>query len=70
MTVSREPVNSWAIPYVTGHKYRCSFDLGQIIFEKMQIEVSQRWQPDDKYLLLNLNYTQPVEYIDVYRSYF
>lgn len=31
--------------------------------------MSPRWQPTDKYLLLNLPYKTPTEHIDVYRSY-
>lgn len=30
MTVLDYPGYSWALPYVTGHKYRIFFDIGQM----------------------------------------
>lgn len=69
MTVKQDPVKSWAIPYVTGHKYRWFFDIGQLDITSMKIEISQRWQPTDKYLLLNLPYTDNRENIDIYTTY-
>ena len=69
MTVKLDPVKSWAVPYVTGHKYRWFFDAGQLDIQNMKIDVSLRWQPTDKYLLLNLPYTDNREHIDIYRSY-
>ena len=69
MTVKQDPVYSWAIPYVTGHKYRWFFDIGQLDIQNMKIEVSQRWKPTDKYVLLNLPYTDNREDIDIYTTY-
>lgn len=66
MTVKQDPSKSWAMPYVTGHKYRWFFDIGQLDILNMKIEVSNRWQPTDKYVLLNLPYTDNREDIDIY----
>jgi hypothetical protein len=33
-------MKSWAIPYVTGHKYRVYWDSGQLDYLKIDIEVS------------------------------
>jgi len=43
MTVKQDPGNSWAMPYVTGHRYRWFFDIGQLDLVNMKIEVSNRW---------------------------
>jgi hypothetical protein len=43
MTVKLDPVKSWAVPYVTGHKYRWFFDAGQLDIQNMKIDVSLRW---------------------------
>jgi hypothetical protein len=29
------PKNSWAVPFVTGHKYRLYWDIGQLNWSKM-----------------------------------
>lgn len=69
MTVLQDPMYAWAIPYVTGHKYRFFFDKGQIDLTSIKIEVSERWTPSDKYVLFNLPYTDPREDIDFFTKY-
>ena len=36
------PGNGWAVPYVTGHRYRVHWGEG-LDFTKMKMEVSERW---------------------------
>jgi len=43
MKAKLNPFNSWALPFVTGHKYRMFWDLGQLNWTKMQVEVSKLW---------------------------
>ena len=35
-------MNGWALPYVTGHRYRVHWESG-LDFASMKIEVSERW---------------------------
>ena len=37
----------WATSYVTGHTYRIYFDIGQLNWQSLRIEVSRVWQPTD-----------------------
>ena len=65
MKVSLDPLNSWAVPYVTGHKYKVHWRYG-LDFTRMQMDLSSRWVPTDKNLYLVFNFTdvrQKVEFI-------
>ena len=42
----QDPMNGWAMPYVTGHRYRLHWESG-LDFDTMKIEMSERWQPTD-----------------------
>mgnify|MGYP001329961503 CR=1 FL=1 len=63
------PLNSWAVPLVTGHKYRFFWDIGQMNWSKMRIEVGMPWIPTDRNLLLNYPYTENYEVIDFFGKY-
>lgn len=39
----KDPTNSWALPFVTGHKYRMYWDKGQLNWTNMRVEVSRMW---------------------------
>ena len=41
-----KPSNGWAIPFVTGHKYRVHWAEG-LDFEEMRIDMSERWESTD-----------------------
>lgn len=43
MTVLQNPSYAWAVPYVTGHKYRIFFDKGQLDITKIKMEISTNW---------------------------
>jgi len=38
----QKPNNGWAMPYVTGHRYRVHWERG-LDFDQMDFEVSERW---------------------------
>jgi hypothetical protein len=40
----RDPSNAWAIPFVTGHKYKISWGSMGLDFTSMQVDLSERWQ--------------------------
>lgn len=52
-----DPKNGWAIPFVTGHKYKLSWGQTGLDFEKMQYTLSERWEPFDKDIYLLHNFT-------------
>ena len=51
-----DPANAWAIPVVTGHKYKVHWQYG-IDFEKIQVSLSPHWAPTDKNLYIVHNFT-------------
>jgi hypothetical protein len=65
----KNPLNSWAVPFVTGHKYRIYWDIGQLNWSKMKIEVANPWLPTDKNLFFNNPYTENYEVIDFFGKY-
>ena len=38
----QDPSNAWAMPFVTGHRYRIHWAAG-LDFDNMYVEVSERW---------------------------
>jgi hypothetical protein len=50
------PANAWAIPIVTGHKYKIHWQNG-LDFDRMQVTLSPHWNPNDKDLYLIHNFT-------------
>ena len=42
----QDPSNAWAIPMITGHRYRIHWESG-LDFDSMKLEVSERWEPTD-----------------------
>jgi hypothetical protein len=69
ITILKDPSYSWALPYVTGHKYRIFWDKGQLDMTNLKIEVSTRWLPTDKYVEFNLPYIDKRESIDFFTKY-
>lgn len=63
------PMKSWAVPFVTGHKYRAYWDIGQLNFNRIQIEVAHPWQDTDKQVYFNLPYTENYEVIEGFNHY-
>jgi G8 domain/Right handed beta helix region len=51
-----EPRNAWAIPIVTGHKYKIHWQKG-LDFEQMQVTLSPHWKPTDKDIYIIHNFT-------------
>jgi hypothetical protein len=59
-----DPSNGWAMPYVTGHRYRIHWGAG-LDFTEMRVEVSERWEEDDEDIYFNTNFTDTREAINV-----
>lgn len=51
-----DPDNAWAIPVVTGQKYRIHWAEG-LDFEKMQVTLASPWSPTDKSVYIIHNFT-------------
>lgn len=63
------PMNSWAIPMVTGHKYRAYWDIGQLNWTRMRVEVGNPWLDADKQIAFNMPYTENYEVIEFFNHY-
>jgi len=53
----KKNTNGWALPWVTGHKYKISWGTTGIDFEKMTLTLSERWEETDKNIILVHNFT-------------
>jgi hypothetical protein len=60
----RDPVNSWAVPFVTGHKYKIHWEDG-LDFDEMDLIKSTVWEKTDKDIQLVHNFTQATKKIGV-----
>jgi hypothetical protein len=61
---SKDPSNGWATPFVTGHKYKISFGMTGLDYEKLIIDASERWEEWDKSIYLVHNWTDVRQAID------
>lgn len=62
------PANGWAMPYVTGHKYRVHWRRG-LDFDTMKFEVSERWETTDLTTYFNMNFTETREAVNFTTGY-
>jgi len=60
-----KPMNSWAVPFVTGHKYKIHWGEAGIDFEQMSITMSEEWRDTDSDIYLVHNWTDVRQAIDV-----
>ena len=60
----QDPSDAWAAPYVTGHRYRIHWGEG-LDFTRFSFDLSERWEPTDKNMMINMNYTETREAINV-----
>ena len=51
-----DPADAWAIPVVTGHKYKIHWQNG-IDFERIQLTLSPHWASTDKNVYIVHNFT-------------
>lgn len=51
------PMNAWATPFVTGHKYKIHWGVTGLDFEKMRLTMSKKWEDTDKSIYLVHNFT-------------
>jgi len=61
---SGDPSNGWAVPFVTGHKYKIHFGMTGLDYEQMTVDASERWEPTDKSIYLVHNWTDIRRAID------
>jgi len=59
-----DPTNAWAIPFVTGHKYKAHWQSG-LDFDRMQMTLSPRWNSSDKGIYFVFNFTDVREKVEV-----
>ena len=59
-----DPSNAWAVPIVTGHKYKAHWQYG-LDFELMQLTLSKRWEATDKGIYFVFNFTDVREKVEV-----
>jgi hypothetical protein len=62
------PSSAWAMPYVTGHRYRLHWEAG-LDFDSMKIEISERWAEADLPINLVFNFTEKREAINITTNY-
>ena len=59
-----DPSNGWAVPFVTGHKYKFHFGMTGLDYERLTISTSERWEATDKPIYLVHNWTDVRAAID------
>jgi len=57
----KDPGNSWTFPIVTGHNYSGHWGFGNLDFTSMTLQLSPKWQPTDRDVILALNFTSKRE---------
>jgi hypothetical protein len=62
----QKPSNGWAVPYVTGHRYRLTW-ANDLDFTVMNVEISERWNENDKDTRFVLPFVDAREAINVTR---
>jgi len=62
------PSSAWAMPYVTGHRYRVHWEAG-LDFDTMKIEMSEKWESTDKDIRLVFNFTEKREAVNITTKY-
>jgi len=60
-----DPKNGWAVPFVTGHKYRFHFGKIGTNFENLKITQSEKWEITDRPVYLVHNFSDVRAAIDV-----
>ena len=54
---SGDPSMGWAVPFVTGHKYKFHFGMTGLDYEELIVDVSERWEPEDLPIYFVHNWT-------------
>lgn len=60
---AREPDDAWAVPFVTGHRYKIHWSDTGLDFTRMRIDLSRRWEETDLDVGLVFNHTDVREAI-------
>lgn len=59
----KDPMNGWAMPFVTGKKYRIHWESG-LDFEHLTVQASKRWEPTDLNTFFEFNFTTAYEAVN------
>jgi len=60
-----DPSKSWAIPFVTGHKYKAHWGIVGLDWDGMKMQMSERWSESDKPIYMVHNFTEQRHAIEV-----
>lgn len=52
-----DPGNGWAVPFVTGHKYKLHWGQTGLDFDRLTVKTSERWEEADKSIHFFHNFT-------------
>jgi len=63
-----KPTNGWAVPFVTGHRYRVHWAEG-LDFTRMKVELSSRWTDQDQTIGIVMNHTDVREAVNFTLGY-
>jgi len=61
-----DPMNSWPVPFVTGHKYKIHWGMVGLDWDSAIADMSERWAETDKSIYLVHNFTDQRAHMDVY----
>jgi len=59
------PNFGWAVPFVTGHKYKIHWGTAGLDWDEMKLDMSERWVKEDKSIYFVHNFTDTRTKIDV-----
>lgn len=62
-----KPNNGWAVPYVTGHRYRLTW-ANDLDFTRMDVEISDRWATGDQQAMFVIPFVDAREAVNVTRQ--
>jgi hypothetical protein len=63
--LKKDPSNGWAVPFVTGHKYKIHWGMTGLDFTDAKVDLSEYWLPTDKSIYLVHNVTDIRAKMDV-----
>jgi hypothetical protein len=61
----KDPTMGWAFPIATGHKYKIHWGNSGLDFEKIVLELSDRWEEGDRSIYFVHNFTDVRAKIEV-----
>ena len=59
---------AWAIPFVTGHRYRIHWEES-LDFEEMNVHLRRSWEEEDEHIQISMNFTDIREKVEFNSMY-